>query len=290
MCDVREEYVDLMRNDPNIRGKSLSQLFPQYFMANMPYQNIKVGCCIMDGRPMSHHEMEPPKKSPRAICSDCYSKWTSQVTEICPICGEALPIKRVEVQADDPYEVALRIHDGKCLEYFSLLSCKALGDDMSFIAEETGYQPPQQYKQQYQPPQEYQPPTKQPTHRPTQQPAHQPHHQEPVYPQPTYSEPRIEDQKAILFNLIKALEAKMDANIGNKDITRTKLKVLISEYESLEGQQPDFIDAEYYESAPGQLTSGQRSLPQPIDRIVPSENMPFQPDLIKVKVRREKSK
>jgi hypothetical protein len=144
MCDVREEYVDIMRNDPKVRGKSLSQLFPQHFMDNLPYHKIKVGCCILDGRPMSRHEMEPDNKTPRAICPDCYAKWTSQVTEICPICGESLPNNRVQVQREEPYEVALRIHDGKCLEYFATCSCKALDDDMTFLAEETGYQPQEQ--------------------------------------------------------------------------------------------------------------------------------------------------
>jgi len=144
MCDVREEYVDIMRNDPEVRGKSLNQLFPQHFMDRLPYHKIKVGCCILDGRPMSRDEMEPDDKTPRAICPECYAKWTSQVTEICPICGESLPYDRVEVQQDEPYEVALRIHDGKCLDYFSICSCKALGDDMSFIADETGHQPQEQ--------------------------------------------------------------------------------------------------------------------------------------------------
>ena len=261
MCNVRTEHVDIMRNDPKVRGKSLNQLFPQHFMDNLPYHKIKIGCCIQCGRRMSRHEMEPPGKTPRAICPECYAKWTSEVTKKCPICDENLPNHKVQAQSSNPQEVSFRIHDGKCLDYFSIVSCKALGDDMSFLADETGHQP----QQKYDPPQQN-------------------------YPQPTHPQPNIEAQKEGIKSQIKALEAQLQANIGDKDITLTKIKVLLAEYDALEnqsptqtGQQPDFVDAEYYEQTPGQLTGGWEGLPEPSPQIVPSENMPFQPERVKVK-------
>ncbi len=138
MCNVRTEHVDILRNSPAVRGKFLSQLFPKHFMENIPYENIKVGCCIQCGRRMHPNEMEPPgRQTPRAMCPECYDYLTSNISDECPICGEYLPKRKVDAQRGNPKEVSHRIHDGKCLDYFSIISCKALGDDMSFLADES---------------------------------------------------------------------------------------------------------------------------------------------------------
>lgn len=130
--DVRG-MIEALRNNPYVKGKSLNKIFPQSFLDRHPYHNVENGCCIQCGRQMRQNEMEPLGKSPRAICPECYAKWTREVTKNCPICGDYLPNHKVQAQSSNPQEVSLRIHDGSCLDYFSIISCKVLYEDLYFL-------------------------------------------------------------------------------------------------------------------------------------------------------------
>ena len=131
---------------PFVQGRALRQLFSAQFMQNWPYHRVRPGCCInpVCGRQMSHEEMFPAdKKTPRAMCPDCYAEWTRTVTEHCPVCGDYLENWRVDNQIHQAHEVTFRLHDGRCLDYFSLLSGKALGQCSGIIDESYAYGPPQ---------------------------------------------------------------------------------------------------------------------------------------------------
>ena len=143
MCNV---LARLSAMAPFVQGRSLRQLYPAQFMQNWPYRQVRPGCCInpVCGRQMSHEEMFPAhKNTPRAMCPECYAEWTSAVTEQCPVCGDYLENWRVEKQRHQPHEVTFRLHDGTCLDYFSLLSGKALGQRVGIIDEACAYGYPQ---------------------------------------------------------------------------------------------------------------------------------------------------
>ena len=143
MCDISARLQALIRS---IQGRSLHELYPNHFMQNWPYDRVQPYQCIGIGcgRPMSYEELWPANKAtPRAMCPECYSEWTSALTEQCPVCGDYLEKWRVDNQKCSPNEVSFRVHDGRCLDYFSLLSGKALGQDMSFLRDEYYVRPRQ---------------------------------------------------------------------------------------------------------------------------------------------------
>lgn len=138
MCNVRQivsDGIGLMS------GKTLSQVFPQDFMRRRQLESVMQGHCLTCNRPLSHHEMFPANRAtPRAMCPQCYDNWTRGYTNVCPIDGLPLDSWKIENQRSNPREVQHRLHDGLCLLYFSLLSCKVLGDDLSFIYPERSSQ------------------------------------------------------------------------------------------------------------------------------------------------------
>lgn len=143
MCNVLTRLSAMV---PFVQGRALQQLYPAQFMQNWPYHQVRPGCCInpVCGRQMFHEEMFPAdKNTPRAMCPECYSEWTSAVTEQCPVCGDYLENWRVDSQTHQPHEVTFRLHDGTCLDYFSLLSGKALGQSAGIIDEACAYGYPQ---------------------------------------------------------------------------------------------------------------------------------------------------
>ena len=143
MCNV---LTRLSAMAPFVQGRSLRQLYPTQFMQNWPYHQVMPSCCINPacGRQMSYEEMFPAdKNTPRALCPECYAEWTSAVTEQCPVCGDYLENWRIVNQTHQPHEVTFRLHDGRCLDYFSLLSGKALGQRVGIIDEACAYGAPQ---------------------------------------------------------------------------------------------------------------------------------------------------
>jgi hypothetical protein len=131
--------VDALRDDPNVKGKLLSELFPQGFFNRFSYNDVEVRHCLHCKKAMTHNEMEPPDKlTPRAMHVQCFAEFTNGITEECPICGGYLSNDKVDAQSHSHYDIHHRICEGRCMDYFSLVSCKALGDDMSFLVDEQG--------------------------------------------------------------------------------------------------------------------------------------------------------
>ena len=133
--------VDALRDDSDIKGKLLSELFPKGFFNRFSYNDVEVKHCLHCKRSMTHNEREPPDKlTPRAMHVQCFAEFTNGITEVCPICEGYLSNDKVNAQSNSPYDIHHRICEGRCMDYFSIVSCKALGDDMSFLADEQGLQ------------------------------------------------------------------------------------------------------------------------------------------------------
>lgn len=124
---------------PVITGKYLSEIFPAQFMDNIPYQDIQPYRCIRPGcsRQMVEEEMFPPTQStPSAVCFRCWSELTSNRNEECWVCGEYLEDWRFEMQRARPRDIRCRIHGLRCSDYWSIVSAKALGQNMGFLKDE----------------------------------------------------------------------------------------------------------------------------------------------------------
>jgi hypothetical protein len=131
MCNVVFIFEALI---PALHGRSLDEYFPSHFMQRWPYSSVRPDCCIGCDRRMSYEEMFPRDKlTPRAMCPECYAEWTSTLTTRCPICGGMLEKWRVDSQIDQPAEVRLRLHHGKCMHYFALQSVRSLGRKVGFL-------------------------------------------------------------------------------------------------------------------------------------------------------------
>lgn len=169
--DVRA-YVDVLRNDPNVKGKYLNQLFPQEFLDMMPYRFIRYRQCLSCGKTVEQYDLEPPDMvNPRATHAKCFNRLGVRISKKCMICKSILSEDKINGQSHSPYDSYYRICDGHCINYFSIISCKIFGDDMTFLADELELQPlyqqqssqeQQQYQQANQPRPQLKPPPKLP--------------------------------------------------------------------------------------------------------------------------------
>ena len=115
---------------PHIRESYLDQHFPPAFMQNLPHDKVKVWCCIYCYMQMAQHQMFPPDRvTPRAICKSCWARLTAQVTIKCWVCGSVHDQQMLDYQRQAPQDIHYRIHEGKCMDYFALVSARALGVD-----------------------------------------------------------------------------------------------------------------------------------------------------------------
>ena len=124
---------------PHLTGKFLAEVFPHHFIENLPYNSVQPYHCIPPncGRLMSHFEMFPPDRlTPRAICPQCWSNMTSIRSDECWVCCDYIEDWRFERQKLKPHDLHFRIHGLRCSDYWSIVSAKALGQDMSFLRDE----------------------------------------------------------------------------------------------------------------------------------------------------------
>jgi hypothetical protein len=129
---------------PFIIDRSLYELFPAHFMKNLPYDRVRPYCCILCGKPMAQNEMFPPNRiTPRAICSECWAALTASVNESCWICNDNLENWKIDRQYMQPRDLHFRLHGGKCRDYFSLVSAKALGQNTGIRVETHTFRPSQ---------------------------------------------------------------------------------------------------------------------------------------------------
>ena len=119
---------------PYLREKGLDDLFPRHFMNNFPYHAVKSHHCIVAGcgRGMGNEHMFLGHNGfPSAICSFCFSEMTSNPSEECWVCGDYLEDWRYEMQKVQPQNINFRMHELRCRDYFSIVSVKALGQEMT---------------------------------------------------------------------------------------------------------------------------------------------------------------
>ncbi|VBB45035.1 hypothetical protein TRIP_B350167 [uncultured Desulfatiglans sp.] len=137
MCDPRKIVKWIVKNYRKI--KKLDKMFPAQFMEHIPYGTAQPGRCLICGKQMSHSEMHPSgRATPRATCESCYAQWAADlsVTETCRVCGEYLEDSRMNQFRRNPREISNRLHDGRCMDYFAILSCKVLDEDMSWLVDD----------------------------------------------------------------------------------------------------------------------------------------------------------
>ncbi len=99
-------------------------------MQNLPHDKVQPGVVFIVIGDMAQHQMFPPDKiTPRAICESCWARLTAQVTIKCWVCGSVHDQQMLDYQRQAPQDIHYRIHDGKCMDYFALVSARALGVD-----------------------------------------------------------------------------------------------------------------------------------------------------------------
>lgn len=85
-------------------------------------------CCPRCGRPLSHEERNPIGRASRSMCGACYEQMVpSHVSEVCMVCGGALPQHKIDMQIEYPREVRAKIHEGDCMARYVAQHCVANG-------------------------------------------------------------------------------------------------------------------------------------------------------------------
>jgi hypothetical protein len=119
---------------PFLREKSLEDLFPPHLMNNFPYHAVQSYHCIAAGcdRRLSKTDVYFAHRGfPSAICSFCFSEMTANQSEECWVCGDYLEDWRYEMQKIQTQNINFRMHELRCRDYFSIVSVKALGQEMT---------------------------------------------------------------------------------------------------------------------------------------------------------------
>jgi hypothetical protein len=71
------------------------------------------------------------------MCKSCYHNLiVNQVDQKCIISGDHLPDEKIWSQKRNPREVVNNIAYGYAQDYYTLIACKALGVDVSFLKDE----------------------------------------------------------------------------------------------------------------------------------------------------------
>lgn len=121
---------------PYIKGKSIYQLFPESFVENLPFARYQPFHCLGCACQMTPDMIMPPGKvTPRAICQNCWDQFTARFTGDCLVCNEPMEDAQVLNQQAAPKDLHHRIHGGKCRDYFSLVSARALGYETGILEE-----------------------------------------------------------------------------------------------------------------------------------------------------------
>lgn len=70
------------------------------------------------------------------MCEPCYRGLIAdRRNSHCFICSGPLPNYKLDAQMRNSREIREHIHDGQCLDYHTLIHCKVIGEDMSFLKE-----------------------------------------------------------------------------------------------------------------------------------------------------------
>jgi len=135
MCEFSGRIKGLV---PNMAGRGINEIFSANVQARFPYGSVRVGHCLVCGAQLSDIERRPPGRATRSMCETCYGDLiVARVNEYCVVCGGRLPQYKVQAQIKNPRELRENIHEGECLDYFTLCHCKGImGVDLSFLRDE----------------------------------------------------------------------------------------------------------------------------------------------------------
>lgn len=144
MCSVFD-YLEATK--PYLKDRWLVDVYPNEILKRWPYQRIKKYHCVRPecGEPLTKEDMVlQGNVIPHAMHEWCFADLTSGVTDACFMCGDWLEDQKLEAQKREPNRIFHRLHTGAhyCMEYFSVISCKAFGADMRFLLDEKGLRSP----------------------------------------------------------------------------------------------------------------------------------------------------
>jgi hypothetical protein len=119
-------------------GKSIHELFSPETQREFPYHTVNKGHCPSCQNLIPINEQFPPGRTSRSFCQRCYSDLiTNKFRGPCLICRNPLPAYKIERQVETPREISEYLHDGECIDYFTLIHCKVVGEDMSFLRDDS---------------------------------------------------------------------------------------------------------------------------------------------------------
>jgi len=126
---------------PYLRDRWLIDVYPGQILERWPYRLVRKYHCIRHecGGPLTKEDMEMRGGVvPEAMHRWCYRDLIIGITDACFICGDWLEDEKLDDQKNEPGQIIHRLHTGAhhCMEYYSVISCKALGADMRFLLDE----------------------------------------------------------------------------------------------------------------------------------------------------------
>ena len=128
---------------PYLKNRWIADVYPSEIRERWPYQKINQYHCIVPwcSQPLTPQEMMPKNGDmPQAMHESCFAKLIIGVTDTCMMCGDWIEDEKMAAQKKEPTRIFHRIHTGAhhCIEYYSVISCKAFGADMQFLLDERG--------------------------------------------------------------------------------------------------------------------------------------------------------
>lgn len=87
------------------------------------------GVCPVCGRRLSIAEMRPEGRATRSLCQSCYNMLVPNNVGAydCLICGDQLPMDKMQAQHDNPRELRAHIHEGYCMGIWGKIHNIVLG-------------------------------------------------------------------------------------------------------------------------------------------------------------------
>lgn len=140
MCEFRIRQNFLNQNQIH---RIINDPFKSKIQTRFPYHGVREGHC-----PSCHNLIPLEKRFPsghtsRSLCQVCYLNLIgSRPNTDCFICLEPLPAYKLQAQMAAEREIKEYIHDGDCLDYFTIVHCKVVGENQDYI-ENSSYSTPQ---------------------------------------------------------------------------------------------------------------------------------------------------
>jgi len=136
MCN---EFLRLQSFISAWTGQSIKELFSRIQINPIfKYNNVYPGHCLICKKSLSRQQMWPNGRCPRSMCESCYNNIIIGTTnQRCIVSGVHLPDHKIKLQRINPREVENNVADGYARDYYSLVACKALGINLSFLNDES---------------------------------------------------------------------------------------------------------------------------------------------------------